>query len=635
MPAVRRVLAQALVIAVCGLIPGTAHASGPGPRWPLWPTEIDRVTAPLRGPDRADEGTRIKAVRTLEAYATPVIETALAAALEDPSPRVLSEVLKLCFARAASRCVAPAATLWSESTDDGVRTDALRVLALDAAPSRVAILLDALRDQDSAIRQKAAEYLGWASLPPEVRDEARDALLAKLADTVSDVRRHAAASLGLLGPGRGTLTLARLLEDPDPAVRADVATALGRIEDPRAAPALERALEVSAQAGVSRAVVSALAVLPDPKLDARLLDLFDDPPPGVTREQVADAIGRRRTPAPVLLDGLVDRLRLRNARDPAVLALLRFGVRARPALERALHRGIEPLAALEAQRLLDAIDLPDEPIADPDPLPPDGDRARWHAALSDPSASQRLLAAATLGRRAPTWLGDAVARALATPVGPRSMESWLLAAAQSVRPVLDDRRDAIAWRRITAVARERTGPDSLRCAATVALGAAAPTRHRRFALAALAGLAAEPSAVVRGCTAVALQRFGRRARPDLAALLTDHDASVRVQAALALGAAGPGQTMHRLAAMGVSDPSGEVRHAARFALARPEPDLGPPSVVWRPIAATAWQRSARLDVKADGHRLALPAIQGETALCVVAPLGALSGAEPDIIAAPH
>src|SRR5688500_8913505 len=60
-----------------GLVFGSTDvAASESPRWPRWPTEVDRAAAPLRknGEQLSPDPERVDAVLSLEAFATPVIE---------------------------------------------------------------------------------------------------------------------------------------------------------------------------------------------------------------------------------------------------------------------------------------------------------------------------------------------------------------------------------------------------------------------------------------------------------------------------------------------------------------------------------------------------------------------------------
>jgi len=448
-----RVDLPGLALALTLLAPAATHA---GERWPLWPSEVTRLTEPLFAAENSDvliatEASKLHALRALDRYPTALVADTLVAALADKAVAVRREALQACLERAVLRCIPAAITQWQAGAtpDASVRIAAMRVIALDAGttPAHADILLSALRDPDESLRAEATHTLARVTWPAGQLPRIRTALVGKLADTAPPVRRAAARAIGLLGAPPPTptpaaprftdpapLALARLLTDPDPQVRQDAADALGALGDPRAAPPLIRALETGDEAYVSRAMIIALALLPGPDVDAALLRLLDAPPRGLTYRVVAEALGRRPAASPVVVDGLVARLR-EDALQPYVFeSLLLLGDAAAPALRAAEARGLEPPLALAVRRLLAALTPPTVAATAGPPLWPDpSDRDAWHARLIGQGA---LTAAAELAELAPAWLGDAASHALARDHGPVLRRPWLLALAAASRALL-------------------------------------------------------------------------------------------------------------------------------------------------------------------------------------------------------
>ncbi|WP_266220975.1 HEAT repeat domain-containing protein [Paraliomyxa miuraensis] len=551
------------------LAPSPAAAE-PLTRWPTWPTEVERIaTAFIRdmaGKPIANERERLAAVHELDRLATGAILGPLLTALDDLSPQVRREALRMCFEREVVACIPSAANLWSDGGEPTVRVAALKVLALDPDPSRAAIIIEALRDPSEIIRAQAADFLGSAPMPPDVRKRARTALLSKLADVSVVVRRRAVLSLGLLGPGEGTLSIARLLEDPEPSVQASAAEALGHWRDPTAVPALRRALGLPHEPPVAQAIVEALAVLPDDSVEDDLLVLLDDPLPGLDETRVAMAIGRRPEPSDAIVSGLIARLDEPARREAALLALLLLGEDARAGLEAARARGLAPAIDTEVQRLLGALE-PSVVSTSTETWPSPEDRSAWRARLDHGDDYGRRQAAWTLATLDPDWRVPAALAALAAPGPLVGRWPWALVLAASPSSWSSE-HDTTARARLEGWAREASASPSERCLALAALGAAAP-EHGRRSEPPWADLAEDPEPRVRACVALALGRQGEPSR--LAGLLVDDRARVRASAALGLSQVDPKRihraTRARLQLLASTDPESAVRAAATHALA--------------------------------------------------------------------
>ncbi len=607
---VRRALA-ALPLAALLVAPVPAAAEPLG-RWPTWPGEVERLAAFLArdmgDKPLAGERERIAAIQELDRYATGAILPPLLLALDDEASQVRREALRMCFEREVIRCVPGAVRRWEEGGEPTVRVAALKVIALDPAPERTAVLIDALRDPSEVIRTQAAEYLGLAALTPETRPRARAALLAKLADASSMVRRRAVLSLGLLGPGDGMLAIARLLDDPEPAVQSAAAEVLGQQRDATAAPTLRRALLGPHEPQVTQAIVEALALLPDATVEVDLLALFDDPPAGLDETRIALALGRRPAPGDALVQGLVDRLDEPTRRAAALSALLMLGSSARPALEAARAHGLPPPLDVEVERLLGALDPP-PPAAPAVRWPLADDRAGWRARLERGDERSRLHAAHALATQDPPWRVGAALAALATPGPLAGRRAWALALATSpTRWSAEDDHEARA--RLEGWARDPALATADRCLALAALGARAPEAGRGRSLA-WADVAEDPHPRVRACAALAL---GRQDHPEpLEGLLLDDHARVRTAAALAIVLVEPRRlhptTATRLAVLAARDPEASVRAAARRALARPDgPRPDAPGFFVRSVEPYPWRDPPRLlEVDAGGEHLWLPA----------------------------
>jgi len=562
----RRLLAQVVPL----LLISTAAAAKP-PRFPRWPTELHRTAAPLysRGAESvAGDRLRVEAVLALDAFATPVIEDALLWALDDPSVQVRREALRLCFERGVTACIDGAATLYNDGVEPSLRIAALKVLGLDAKPRSVSILIAALRDSSDVIRAQSAELLGTAPLDATMRKKARAALLAKLPDVSAVVRRSAVHGLGRLGPGDGALAIARVLDDPEPTVRAAAALALRRMRDPRVVPALRRAVASPSEPLVSKALVEALAVLETNDREEELLALVDDPPPGLNARQVADALARRSTPGPALIAGLIDRLREPALADACLQALLVLGESARPGIEAAIAGGVEAPIEIELLRLVAALAPVAEPAARAQPTwPAAADASAWLDRMRGPGRQRRADTAAKLAELGPAWLGPALGAELADAVSPGPARPWLLALGASPTITLGDAH-TMAVARLTGWARDVTLPLSDRCLSLVALGTLAAGEDGRDARRAVDNALSDRRAEIRACGAAIAPRAGLTVER-LEAMLVDPDPGPRAIAALATATFGsealPRSVETRLAVMRVRDPNGHVRQAAQIA----------------------------------------------------------------------
>ncbi len=554
----------------------------PGPheldgRFPIWPTEVDRIAAPLRDPAAATESVRMAALQELQQFATVVILPEIELALTDPSPEVRRIALELCANRRVLACVPEAERLWEEG-EASVRMIALRLLSQDPSDEHLALLYDAMRDPSDMVREQAINLLVEAPLDEQQALAARKEIVAQLGDVATRVRATAARALGKLGPGDGALALVRLLDDIDPYVAEAAAVGLGQMEDPRTGPALERALESPVNPNFANAAIAALARLPGDEMDQRLLELFDSPPRNTRRTDISNAIGGRPEPSAALIDGLIDRIRDPELRESAIQTLLRMGDVAVPQLETVLARGLEPDIAVEVERLLAARKLEPTPVevvagvvaSEPvEVLPDRGDREAWFEVLSD---SNRIDAAAKLVEDPPEWFAGSLVWQLDRAANAEQVHAWLTALALIRSPVLDRSHDAIHWERIAGWAADPGASSESRCLAALALGSAVAGPHEDLARTELSARVGDASPDVRGCAALALARFGDD--PVFEALLVDPSPRVRAMTALALRGIHRVDPRVRARLSLQSDRDHEVacRGAAALSLAKPEPD---------------------------------------------------------------
>lgn len=629
-PVTRSRLPALLLASLPAFASETTLAAGDDGRFPIWPTEIDRIAAPLRDPGMMSETARIAALEELSEYATAVILPDIELALTDPSPEVRRMALQLCATRQILACVDEAEAMW-EQGEGSVRLMALQLLSLDPTPEHLALVYEAMRDPNDLIREQAIMLLVEAPLDEELAKKARQELVAQLGDISARVRRTAARSLGRMGPGEGALALVRLLDDIDHSVAEAAAIGLGQLADARTAPALRRAVENPATAGFAAAAVRALARLDGEGIDRTLLELLDTPPRNLQRHEVARAIGTRPNPGPELIAGLVERMRAPDLRDSATRALLWLGDRAVDQLDAALERGLEPDIAREVQRLLDARrleptpriagSLPDAPLE----LPPIGDRSAWFDQLGDPEA---LELGAALAELQPEWLSGAMAWQIERAAAAEQIRPWLTALVLAPRPLLDQPAHALTWGLIAGWAQDRSGSAEARCLATLALGRAVGTRHAEHMADELRRLTAAHVADVRGCAALALARHGDD--PLLEALLADPSPRVRAATALAyrLIRKPAAAVRSRLAVQSDRDSEMRARTSAAMSLAKRSPSAAFVLLRGRGSAggfggADHWQR-----FEFEGHEVDVPMLGG----WAIVPLAGARAVEVDVAA---
>ncbi len=650
------------------LILAAPAAASAAERWPLWPSEVQRVAEPLRArqarnPLVVPEVHKLQALRALERYPTALVTQILLEALADPVASVRRDAFQACLERVLLDCIPAATREWRDRADLGASIAAMRVLALDPGTVVQMVLLEALRDPEESIRAEAAYTLARVPWPDDVLPRMRTALIARLTDQAPLVRRAATRSLGLIGPPPASpppqpdtstprtpdtaprtaaarrdaaprlpdpapLALTRLLADPDPQVRQDAADALGNLRDPRAAGPLLRVLEAGDESFVSRSLLAAIAALPGAEIDAALLRLLDAPPRALSLRLVAEAIARRAAPSQALVAGLIARLREDALQSTVLEILLQFGAVAAPGLRALQARGLEPQLALPIARLLAALEPPTDAISLAPTWPTLTDRDAWHLRLADPSAA--LAGALALAADPPPWLGRAATGALAREHGPAQRRPWLVALATAPRALLPA-DDAATPARLATWASDAGLAVLDRCLALAALGRGHAPAQADLAMHALHAAARDPRPAVRACAAALTTDEAL-----LAGLLHDDSPRVRAVASFHIAACplrpGPA-TQSVLARLAAEDRHPGVIRAAQAALAHlrapsPEPcslallDLGEA----RPRLALdrgpgwidlRWQgQDLRLpfEVLGDRRYLLLPELAGATVI---------------------
>ena len=233
------------------------------------------VTAQLRD---ADPAVQVAAIRAARPEHAPVVVACLGS--DDAGVRIAAA--KALGILAGNEARGALATRLAEDGDPLVRRTAAEALA--ALRSRQE-LVGFLKDARANRRREAARALGLLAEPALA-----ETLLPLVNDSDAGVARAAVTALGLArNPVAVPVLLERLQSSDDAA-----ATALGRIGDARALPALRHALTVMTweTAPVRAAAIEALGRLGDRQAVARVLEIVTrkvmPPPPGAGEKSFDD-----------------------------------------------------------------------------------------------------------------------------------------------------------------------------------------------------------------------------------------------------------------------------------------------------------------------------------------------------------
>ena len=190
---------------------------------------------------------------------------------DDPAERIaaIQAIEEGGFSQAAADLV----RVMHDDLDTGVRYQATRTLAVFADPATTDDLLRALRTDDMWLRVMAIDALIRIGQP------AADGLIEALRDENHAVRRAAAKALGKIGAADAVRGLDAALLDADADVRRFAAEALGRIGDAGMVDGLGAALR-DEQRRVREAAARALYHIGEPAIPA-LLAALEDPNPDV------------------------------------------------------------------------------------------------------------------------------------------------------------------------------------------------------------------------------------------------------------------------------------------------------------------------------------------------------------------
>lgn len=202
----------------------------------------------------------------------PLILRAFARPLEGGDHRRLIGELVVELMRKDPGACRPVIVAFAGSAHPGLRSAALWALGYVIEPSDLDLLRAAVADPDRAVRQAAVGSLA------EMKDERRafDLVVAAMADPDDQVRLAAVAGLRWFGSAEAIPPLVRLVDDPSAAVRSMLGATLGALPIPGAGDTLavllgdpEPSVRASAARGIRRPeVLRAHVGDPDPRVRA-------------------------------------------------------------------------------------------------------------------------------------------------------------------------------------------------------------------------------------------------------------------------------------------------------------------------------------------------------------------------------
>ena len=207
--------------------------------------------------DSPDDKKRVDAVRLLAMDDIHLSQRFLLKALGDKDLTVRGEAAKA-LGLGQSLAAVPAMIEWLSDADPRVRATAAEVLGDIGGPEATQALTRSLGDADPAVRQRAVKALGKIGMRGNLGVVV--ALIPRLEDDKSDVRRETVDQLEQLGDRRAVIPLVSRFSDTSRDVVKAAVRAVGKLGDKSAVPALIRLMNETDE-NVRMAAVGSLGQL--------------------------------------------------------------------------------------------------------------------------------------------------------------------------------------------------------------------------------------------------------------------------------------------------------------------------------------------------------------------------------------
>jgi HEAT repeat protein len=243
------------------------------------------------------------------------------------------------------------------SADRDTIRDLSRALAVAGGKEGLSLVMGFLEDAHQPLERRRQAIDGLADLPAERAADAIPALAEFLEKSPpSDLERSATNTIGRLAREKGVETLLGLL-GAHPGIRAEaIFDAVGDVGGPDDSKALLSLLGGDWSAGAKMSLLRSSARLAARGADpAAFLGLLRDPPPGVPREMVAQALGdaSRDLGTSVLRDALRETAGDRRAQEAIARALIWQG--GKEGLDALLEANANPELKLDPRVLANAL----------------------------------------------------------------------------------------------------------------------------------------------------------------------------------------------------------------------------------------------------------------------------------------